>query len=260
MSDKLNRYNQKILAVGGTLIIFGVILFILLGGIIFVSEIFTFGRHTSHTENSLIINKDETKITQEISLNTPILTDTLKGLYIIPVSHTNAKNSNNTRSTYDKTDYSYSYKYYNYSGVYNNIIIYNQINNTKQALFDSKINIKSFQNYYIKEKQYLFITGTHKDSNNDKKLNNSDLQSFYIYSFDSNKTNIIEFKNMGLVDFSILHNTDEIILRFGKDKNKNGVFINRNEPIFLKKYSISENKTEDLIGNELYNKLQKSIN
>ncbi|MEX0811625.1 MAG: hypothetical protein WD048_05360 [Chitinophagales bacterium] len=270
MDNKLKRYNQKLLAIIGTLVLVGIGMIFLTGGYFLVDRVIRDTQRRNAQDNALTVDGQvetdgtTTKIRkQEISFAKPRLIDTLQSIYLIPVSQVNLENPEIIENEgFKKGSNAYGsrkYSYYRYSGSYNNIIIYNQKNNQKTPVFEVKVNINSFQNYIIQNKQYLFISGTTYDSNKDGKLKDSDLQSFFIYDIHEDKLETVEFEKMGLVDYYILYNTDEIILRFGKDKDENGEFDRYKEPIYMKKYSISENKTIDLINKELTNKLQKLI-
>ena len=270
MNNKLTRYNQKLLAIIGTFVIVGLGLLLLTGGYFIVDEIIRDTHRRNAQDNALTV--DDQKVNdattakirkQEISFATPRLIDTLRSIYLIPVSQVNLEDpeiiENEGLKEQSNAYGSRKYSYYRYSGSYNNIIIYTQKNNAKTPVFEAKVNINSFQNYIIQDKQYLFISGTTYDSNKDGKLKDSDLQSFFIYNIQDNKLETVEFEKMGLVDYYILYDTDEIILRFGKDKDQDGEFDRYVEPTYLKKYSIAGNNTVDLIDKELIDKLQGLI-
>lgn len=272
MDNKLTRYNQKLLAVIGTLVLVGLGFILLTGGYFLVDGIIRDANRKNSQDNALTVddqeNANETtaKIRkQEISFAEPRLIDTLQNIYLIPVSQVNLEDpevvggESEPLAELSNAYGSRKYSYYRYSGSYNNIIIYSKKDNQKIPVFESKVNINSFQNYIIKDKQYLFISGTTRDSNKDGKLKDSDLQSFFIYNIQDNKLETVEFEKLGLVDYYILYDTDEIVLRFVKDKDQNGEFDRYAEPTYLKKYSIAENNTVDLIDNELIDKLQGLI-
>lgn len=267
--DKLSRYNQKLLAVIGTMTLVGLGMLLLTGGFFFISEISRSFRRDNVRDNALTVeanhvNPDGQKVkTQEISFSTPRLIDTLKTLYLIPVSQVNLQVPEAERDVVDISSSAYGkrskYSYYQYTGSFNNIILFNQKENRKAAAFKEKVNINSFRNYMISGKHYLLIEGTADDSNKDGKLKESDLQSFFIYNIDDDILKSVSINGAGLVEYYILNDTDEIILRFGFDKDKNGEYDNYTEPTYLKKYSISENKTTDLLEPEMIKGLQDLI-
>ena len=271
MSKKLNDYNQKILAAIGTIVLCGLCVLIFLGGYALIKELIEDSNRRNRFDNALTVHdKDEEELapqirSQEISFETPRLIDTLQNIYLIPVSQVNLEDPEYIyaeeegiaalASSYEKG----SFSTYRYSGSYNNIVIYSKNDDHKTAVFKSKVNINSFRNYFIKDKQYLLMRGTLTDSNKDGKLKGSDLQEFFIYDIQEKSLQTIGFDKMGLVDYSILFDTDEIVLRFAKDKDGDGEIDSYAEPTFLKVYSIANSKTEDLIDPNLVDEIQSQI-
>ena len=271
MENKITRYNQRLKAIIGTLILVGVGLLIVAGGYALIDDIISTHFRKNAKDNALIADDQDgsddlnTKATeQEISFSKPRLIDTLNSIYLIRVTHVNTETAElhgketTTEGLFIKLK-GRDYSYFKYSGLYNNIIIYDKKNDQKTHVFRSKVCINSIQNHFFKGKQYLLISGTMHDTNKDGKLKDSDLQTFFLYNIQDQKLKTVGFEGYGLIDHYILYDSDEIVLRFGEDKDKNGMFKKYVEPIILKKLSISKNKTEDLIGSELKDSLQKLI-
>ena len=158
MSDKLTQYNQKLLAIIGTTIAIGLGLMIVITGSVFVYELI---RDMSKPDNdnalTVYIEQDSDETAQqlrkqEISFSKPRLIDTLKSIYLIPVSQVNLENPEEVQNEEpNRSDYFGKRKYpkYNYSGSYNNIVLLHHKTDTKSKVFDTKVNINSFENYII---------------------------------------------------------------------------------------------------------------
>ena len=268
MSDKLSRYNQKLLAIIGTLILVGLVVLVLGIGLVSILDNFRSGTIDTSLSTNTTVEIDPANantIVHDVSFSKPRLIDTLNSIYLIRVSHVNTATAKFNNSEIPSERFSLKgmnrkYGYFRYSGYYNNIIIYDQKNNKKVSVFNSKACISYFRNHFFKNKQYLLLHGTTHDSNKDGKLKDSDLQSFYIYNIEEQKLESVEIEGHGLKDHYILYGTDEIVLRFGEDKDKDGIFKHLKEPIVLKKYSVADNTTTDLIDKNLKDKLHNLLN
>ncbi|MCP4521087.1 MAG: hypothetical protein GY827_05295 [Cytophagales bacterium] len=98
--DKLQRYNQKLLAVFGTLITAGSAILIIIGLFTFIKDyIKRNNRHTTNDHSLTIdtsnVNNNIIKIKQEISFEKAQLIDTVKRTYLIPVAQVNLEKSYN---------------------------------------------------------------------------------------------------------------------------------------------------------------------
>lgn len=270
MSNKLARYNQKLLAILGTLAVAGLAILLLFLGYLLVDDLLRDRRRSRVSDNALAVTETKDTVSgapeikkQEISFLTPKLIDTFNSIYLIPVSQVNLEQPEvieddrifSSSSSYGKK----SYSSYRYSGSYNNIILYHQASKEKTPAFNTKVNIVSFENHFIEDKHYLLIDGVTRDSNRDGKLNGDDLQSFFVYCIDDDKLETIQVDNMGLIDHYLFHDTDEIVLKFGKDKNHNGRLDTYTEPSCLRVYKIGEKHLDDLVGDELTKQLQELI-
>lgn len=150
--EKIKNYNQKVLAVLGTI---GVI-FLTIALLSFITfSILDLKRYQDDPIETGILSDEkieglqkENKREQVISYQTPKLIDTLNQVYIIPVSHkflhepeeidTKILGLLNTSNGYESnSDKRYSRSYY---GDFNNIIVYNQKSENTKKLFDKRVN------------------------------------------------------------------------------------------------------------------------
>jgi len=241
--DKLARYNQKLLAIIGTLALVVVGLSVLGSAGALAIGLFQSLSNDNVVDNALTIegsiNDPDPQVkpvrNQEISLGKLQLIDTLNSIYLIPVSQVNLKNQEsideprgffNTSSSYTSKMFKYGYRY---SGVYNNLIIYDQQNERKTTVFEERIHVGAFRHFMIKNEQYLLIEGVNIDTNKDNKLTNSDLKSFFTFKISTEELREFSFQDMGLMDYYITFDSKEVILRFAQDKDKNGEIDLRQE-------------------------------
>lgn len=269
--EKVKNYNQKILAILGTLAIILVIVSILGIGGIAISELVRFNNYDD-TETGILSDEKieelqkENKREQVISYENPKLIDTLNSVYIIPVSHKNLNEAENingllnirktSSSSYESNDSRYSRQYY---GAYNNLIIYNQQNDLTNKLFNKRVNFNNIDTEYFSDEILLLFKVAEKDTYKDGVINLSDFKSLYIYSLKEKKLKKIENAEMDVVSYKFLNESKDLIISFGIDKNDDGKYEDLNEPTIIKKYNYKTEELTDIIGEKTNSELQKML-
>ncbi|MGY6648326.1 hypothetical protein [Wenyingzhuangia sp. IMCC45574] len=272
--NKLQKYNQRLLAILGTLVVLGLTILIISGTYFIISDIFTTRNNREITDNSLTINtiqRDSVQskkiINQKITLEKPKLIDTLKTIYLIPVSQVNIENKKNGNYNEPKLISGGRYKtyksrnyYYRYSGEYNNLIVYNEQKNTKINVFNQKIFVSEFTNRMINSRHYIFLTGTSKDSNNDNKLNDIDLKSLFVYDIDKETLKEFGYNDLSFESYYIQNESSKVILRYSVDDNMNGEINHLQEPVIMKELNLETFRIDSFIEKNQIEKLNKLIN
>lgn len=262
--EKLKKYNQWLLAILGTQAVAALVFVLLFSGYLLVEEIFFSPSRVQNDSPSITVTDstttpDKPNVRQAITFHAPTLLDTGRAIYLIPVSLAGTNEDADEYAITDKLGRSSRHrKSFQYQGAYSNIIVYHQKANTKIPVFSTRINILDFSNDTWNEQPYLFIRGTKHDTNKDHQLNADDLQSFFLYDIEKNVLKEIRFPNVGLIDYEVLYGTDQLVLRFGQDRDSNGTIDN--EPILLKRYRIGENGAEDLIDAATLQRLEGLVN
>ncbi|MCG7502060.1 hypothetical protein MHM83_09275 [Tenacibaculum sp. Mcav3-52] len=273
--EKIKNYNQKLLAILGT--IAGIFLIIAL--VSFISIVIQEHRRYNYEEPETgVLSKEkieklqkENKREQVISYETPILIDTLNSQYIIPVSHKtlNEKediglngllnaysDSGSDFSVKEKRDERYSREYY---GEYNNIIVFDEPNSINKKLFKKRINFNEIKSEYFNKEILILLKASDKDTFKDGVINLRDLTSLYIYSIKENKIRKIGIEGMDVYNYKFINKSKNLIIEFGIDKNKNGAFESYNEPIILKKYNFEKEKLVAIVDEKINSELQKKL-
>ena len=266
--EKVKNYNQKILAILGTLAIILVIVSILGIGGVAISEFLRFNSDDDIETGILSDDKieelqKENKREQVISYENPKLIDTLNSVYIIPVSHKNLNEAENIngllsirKGSYESEDSRYSRRFY---GSYNNLIIYNQKTEIIKKLFDKRVNFNDIKVEYFNDNILLLFKVSEKDTYKDGVINLTDFKSLYIYSLTEKKLMKIENNEMDIVSYKFLNESKDLIISFGIDKNKDGKYEDLNEPTIIKKYNYKTEKLTDIIGEKTNSELQKML-
>ena len=269
---KIEKYNQKLLAVLGTV---GVI-FLTVALIAFISiTIMDYQRYNTDDAIETGILSDEkieklqkeNKRKQVISYETPKLIDTLNLIYIVPVSHKtlNKKEDINgilnafatSANDYNENlDNRYSGGFY---GAFNNVIIYNPNKETNKKLFEKRVNFNDINTEYFENDILLLIQASEKDTYKDGVINLEDFKSLYIYSFSKNKMEKISIEGMDVYNYKFVNKSKDLVIEFGVDKNKDGKFEDYNEPTIIKKYDFESGKLTDIIDQKTNSELQKML-
>lgn len=268
--EKLKLYNQKLLAVILTLLLGFLMLLVLGSGVAFVWDLLKDSRR-GIDENVVLATEDEEAneglqkvVTKEVSFESPKIIDSLNQLYIIPVTQVNIKANNDEARVEEAVFSSYLSKKLSYGrryqGVYNNIIFYDQLKDTKIPLFTDRVNINSFQNIEVDNIHYLFIDANKKDTNNDGTLSSTDLGSLFVYNFNLAELKEYTLPSKGFLDYHLTLNTLEIMVSFGSDLDENGQFNRNEEPLELSVVKLNKNGLKPLIDNKLRAELQEIVN
>lgn len=268
--EKVKNYNQKLLAVLGTI---GALL-LLVALIALISEVIRDYRWSNNDDVEIGILSDEkieelqkeNKREQVISYETPKLVDTLNSIYIIPVSHKKLNEAEDingllsvkrtSRSSYESSDNRYSRQFY---GAYNNLIIYNQQNDSTNKLFNKRVNFNNIDTEYFSNEILLLFKVAETDTYKDGVINLKDFKSLYIYSFSQNKMQKVGIDGMDVYNYEFINNSKNLIITFGIDKNDDGQYQEHNEPTVIKKYDFANGQMTDIISKEISSDLQKTL-
>lgn len=273
--EKLKKYNQRILAIFGTLLVLFLAGTIIVVGVYFIGDLIRkFQYNRQNQDVSLNIrpvettanNDDTTKIIikQDVSFQEPQLIDSLQKIYLIPISQVNLEKPEEIRAKSARSFFSRKsskkYNYYSFTGTFNNILVSNHTQKTKKFIFNKKININNFQNILVGNKHLILINATTIDSNKDKRLSTEDLNNLYIYDIETQKLTEFSFENLSFYDYYTVFEGNEIFIRFGLDKNEDGEYAYWNEPLTMKIYNSEKNSLKDLVDKNKIEELQKIIN
>lgn len=110
-----------------------------------------------------------------------------------------------------------------------------------------------------KKKYILLIIGTNKDSNKDGKMNGDDLTSLFIYNIAEDSITEYGFEDKGLEDYYMTVNSSDMILRYTKDLDKNGIADSYQEPRILKSLNLKTGKMIDFLDAEQLKEIQDLI-
>lgn len=212
---------------------------------------------------------DKNQIRQILDLNMPIILDTSSNLYIFPISQKTLTRSINRNEIY--TDFyekipnnaampqvSLSTKLW--YGDYNNFVISENIGSNNHLVFNFRVSVNRLDYLNIPDQPLLLMSGSRKDSNKDKLFTTVDLQELFIYDVGSQKLSIVALDNATVMEYSYISNLDILVIKYGIDINKNGVFDYEREPTTLRKYSIKNTESILILDETILNKALDILN
>ncbi|WP_299797107.1 hypothetical protein [uncultured Maribacter sp.] len=265
---KIEKYNQRILAVLGTV---GVI-FLIVALIAFISiTIMEHQRFDEDVETGILSDEKieelqkENKREQVISYENPRLIDTLNSVYIIPVSHKTLNepedigktlNAFSSSDSYEKSDSRYSSYHY---GVFNNLIVYDAKKGLNKNLFDKRVNFNQIKAEYFDNDILVLMKVSEKDTYKDGVINLLDFKKLYIYSFEKKELKDIGIEGMEVVSYKFINDEKDLTILFGIDKNEDGKYEDYNEPTMIKRYDFSSGKLTDVVDEKINSELQKTL-
>lgn len=270
--EKIRKYNQYLLASLGTLLLIGLAGMLLIGAIELLESL-SYRWQRDNSGNDAVILEPAEKDTpsqrnQTLSFEQPLLIDSAKHYYLIPVTQFNLKNpeplTEDKVSAERATQASYKevrYNYYNYNQKrYNNLLFYKQQEAQKVPVFDLKVSLGRFSTYKANEKRYLLAQGATQDTNKDGLLNGQDLEAFFFYELgEQEAARRYQPEGQSLTDYQVLHETEKVVLRFRKDQDGDGTISDYQDPYLLYLLDLKSGQLTDLIDPELRKHLQSLL-
>lgn len=266
-NQKIKNFNQLLLAIGGVL----ALLFFLGAGILIAIDEFGIGQGNDHVPDGIISTEETEELLKDslrkqiISFNEIELIDSAQKQYILPVRQAAIIDGESIDDLLGLTNVYLGrgsrYKKYGYSNrVYNNLALYESMQNESQILFDKRISISHYEVIKEENKTYVLIIGTDKDSDGNKYLNEDDLQKIFIYTVaDKQLWEVKSDEKFTTLNVSQDTRTKDVIGKFGLDRNNNGKFDLGMEPMVFYKINLQTHTLIDIVSKEQMEVLQKLL-
>ncbi len=268
--EKIKNYNQKVLAVIGTVVVLISIFGLIVISTVAITEIRRI--FSSDDQDAGILSDEkieelqqENKRQQLISYENPVLIDTLNLIYLIPVSHKTLQSAefiddgllNITEAPSDyKSESRYSKQY---SGDFNNLLIYDFKNGSVEKLFKERINFRDIQTEYFKDDILVVFLASTKDTYKDGVINQLDYKKLFLYSLKSKELKEISLENADVSQINFVDKSKDLLLKFGIDHNKDGKFDEYTEPAMIMKYDYYSGVLINVISEKINKELQMKL-
>lgn len=264
--DKLTRYNQKLLAILGTIVVIfaGGMLLIGLGVMIFEwLDDSVPAQHGVQVQQVTVAEDGATTIkrTQEITFYEPKQLDTAEARFIIPVGQVNLQTPERVamESGRGLKLIGSSYSYHSYSGTYNNFIFSDYNLGVQKRLFDERIAISRWAYLKVNGHKVLMFIGSTEDVNKDKRINDDDFASLFVYYIDQDEMKRYDFPQSTVLDYTPLKKTDHVAIQIGFDKDNDLEFESDQESKQLFLLDLNTRQTQPLLDKAELESMQKLL-
>jgi hypothetical protein len=258
--SSLQKYNQIIIAVAGTA---AALVIIVSAGVMAASWLLSTvssNRHALAAEDRAqkVAAKDQRL--QEIRFGSAEVLDSNAGTFLIPVMQTTLRNRKKAdtfneilpRNSYSK---SCSFLY----GPFNNLIIYNSIENSLTPIFKKRISISHTDTRKILGKTVIFMPAQTDDTNKDGLIDSDDLSTLYWYCVEDEKLITVSEKLGDIQSFTVLPDENRMLVEFGIDENKDGRYDAEQERNDYRMVCLVAGTVSNFIPDELKANLQSII-
>lgn len=237
--SKLNRYNQKLLAIIGTLVLIIGAGSILLGlGVWIYEGIFD---QPQRQETGVLIQDPENPNTdpeaptvkQSLSFYDPVRLDTIGSSYLIPVGQKNQEPRDGRRNYKfgSREILSFSKGYYQYQkGLHNNFVIYNHQDESRRKVFDQLVAVSQWAYYRNDSNKVLLFKASTEDNNHDAVLDDLDHQKLFVYSIQNQELQEFKLAHHQVIDFRPMEGSPLVAIETRLDLNENDIYKHE-EPI-----------------------------
>lgn len=270
--EKVKKYNQKLLAVLGTIIalmaLIGLISILYFVGSQIASSFGNKSENGILSDEKIELLQKENKRQQIVSYQIPELVDTLNLIYMIPVSQKTLNNPENIEDTgvlgligSGSGDFAYEAKYrsQSYYGSYNNLLIYDAKTEKLDKLFDDRVNFEKIDTQYFEDDVFIVFTVATADSYQDGVINANDLKKLYIYSVKEQKLKDIGLNNADVIAYKFINASKNLLIQFGIDYDKNGKYESSKEPKTLRSFKYKSGVLSEIVNKDIHSQLQKKL-
>lgn len=230
---------------------------------ILISILISCDRNISNDE--LISESESNELIQQnlrrqiISIDEPAILDSLRSIYIIPVGQRyldKAENIDNGGGLGLVSSRKSQKRYYS---SYNNLIIYFQKDKKAVQVMNERYLINSLIVHNIQNDILLTFFGIDRDSNNDGVINHDDLKSLFVYSIIEDSLYKIHQQNYDVLDYEFIPYTKDLLIQFGQDRDSNGTYEYKDEPITIKEFDYDNNNLIEILDKDLIDSLQSNL-
>lgn len=270
--EKIKNYNQRLLAIAGTL---GCLLLLLLIAMVVIEMWPWRYSGTPRIPQGLIAEENVEILNQEnlrkqiISYESPWLIDTLNTVYLVPVSiktlnkpeevaqRTEPELFLNTRSSIAKEKGYYQHR--SFKGEYANLILYEPRQRKTTSLFEERVIVGNVNSYYFKDDILLTCYTASKDTDKNGVIDLEDLRNLCIYSLKTGLMRVVSDEENQLEKFQFIENSKDLLITFTLSQYNRRQFANNQSPGKIMKYNYEMQTLENIIPQDIEQQMQMLV-
>lgn len=261
--DKLTRYNQRILAVGGTLLLLVALFSCLFMGYELYDQ--WWRRGNRETDTRMIANREAEELKadslrkQVVSFNQVVLVDTPGLKYLIPVGQATLEHA----EAYG-LDLSNRKSHYSDDGgnarTFNNLLLYDGKSGKVEKIFSKRLSINHFEiAFEALHQPVVFMDVTEDDSNKDGFFDSRDMEKLFFYRIHDRLLFEVDAPGKKFLQIILHKSPDEALVQYGVDKDHDGVFEESFEPKVFYRLNLADGKPDEIISQQLIDELQRQL-
>ncbi len=269
--EKVKNYNQKMLAVFVSL---GIVLLLVVITILIIEALPGGGGHHDTPPGLIAGQKVETLNQnnlrkQVISYETPWLIDTVKSVYVVPVSIKTLKKpeevasgENNSLRLFDVTSSkmeSDNYTWRSFDGQYTNLLLYSPKMGSTISLFSERVMVGQVRAYYFKDDILLVFYIASKDTDENGVIDLHDLRGLGIYSLNTGVMRRISDGDNRIEDYVFLKDSKDMLLEFKLGQYKENQFDGYQSPGKIMRYGFDSQQLADIVSSQIQTDMQKLV-
>ncbi len=259
--EKLKRYNQIILAIGGTVVVLATLIFSILLGY----ETFRQWWPKDNTDTRIIAGdeieelKADSVRKQVVSFNNITLIDTPGLKYLIPVGQANLERKEAAKELSGLIN-RYGDGAPGFDIAYNNLLLYDGKTGSVQKIFNKRLSINKFDVQFKKAASpVIFMNVTEDDSNRDGFYDARDLEKLCFYRLDNKSLYEVAAPGKTFLWMLIHKNPDAIVAQYGIDRDGDGEFEPSFEPKTFYRLNLESGQLVLIISPEIVQELQRQL-
>lgn len=266
--DKIKNYNQKMLALIcslGVIVLSFIVIFL-------VGELWPNSDYPEEPQEVIANEKTEESNevnlrTQIISYETPWLIDSLKLVYVVPVTIQTLNKPEDALGVLELLDAGNSLKfskggYYSsktFRGKYANLILYDAKESKTVSLFKERIIIGNIETLYFEDDILLVFFGATKDTNKNGIIDLDDLRALYVYSLNTGVMRRISDGENFPLRYQFMENSKNVFVDFELGNYKVNQFKSANLPQKVMRYDFDSQKLSNVIPESINKEMQKLV-
>tara|TARA_R110002049_G_scaffold154302_1_gene318765 strand:+ start:3237 stop:4049 length:813 start_codon:yes stop_codon:yes gene_type:complete len=264
--DKLTRYNQKLLATIGTILLVGFGIALIASAIGLIISLLDFSNSDNNglkIQNQVTTVNDTTEFirTQAVTFNPPFQLDTAQSKFLVAVGQVNLETDEKVRVGSSSFSKSYNYEYSRQAqyGLFNNFIYYDYSSDLSQKIFNERVIITKWEFVKIDSIEVILFQGTSNDDNSDGQIDYNDYQSLFAYYIANNDLKIYDFGQKTVLDFFSMNKTALVSIELGIDKDNDFDFESSSEPQEITTLNLRTKSIQPIVSDQLKNEIQEII-
>ena len=152
------------------------------------------------------------------------------------------------------------------TGQFNNVLIFDRRDGSFTKLFDKRLAVAEFQYGWRTKSEILVLFAAERDTNENGKIDGSDLKDIYVYTFVDKKLHKIEAKGVDPQEIMDIPDVDYVVVRARRDRDNDGKALSSYDrskgapdPSVLIRVDLNTMTASSFVPEDMLKDLQKTL-